>query len=53
MWSFLFCTDYWELSLAYAGTAVPGLCPEGKLVETGQCNAGKQATKRAFDVRGP
>ena len=27
-----------------------GHCPGGKLVETGQCDAGKQATKGALDV---
>lgn len=29
---------------------MPGLCPEGKLVETGQCNAGKGVARRTLDV---
>lgn len=32
---------------------MPGLFPEEKLVETGQCNAGKQAARTSLDVKGP
>lgn len=32
---------------------MPGLCPEGKLVETGQCSAGKGVSRRTLDVSGP
>lgn len=49
-WSFLFYTDYWELSLAYAVPAVPRRCPGGKLVETGQCDAGKQAANGGLGI---